>query len=68
KRVPMPELAFLGLTGRLGLPSLPQGAIAHIKYPVVIDGAAFRKATGFKHDHDELSCIADYRSAFPVPR
>lgn len=68
QRVPMPELAFLAMTGRFGLPSLPQGAIAHIKYPVVIDGAAFQKATGFQHAHDELSCIADFRSAFPAPR
>lgn len=68
QRVPMPELAFRSLTGQFGLPRLAEGAIAHIKYPVVIDGSAFRKATGYQHAHDELSCIADYRSAFPVPR
>ena len=68
ERVPMPEMAFLALTGRFGLPKLPPGAVAHIKYPVVVDGRAFEKATGFKHAHDELGCIADFRAAFPVPR
>jgi UDP-glucose 4-epimerase len=67
-RVPMPEFAFMGLNARFGLPKLPPGAVAHIKYPVVIDGAAFAKATGFVPAHDELSCIADFRAAFPAPR
>ena len=68
KPTPIPEVLFAGVLGRFGLPRLPRGALGHIKYPVVIDGEAFRKATGFQHQHDELSCIADYRSAFPVPR
>jgi UDP-glucose 4-epimerase len=67
-RVPMPELAFMALNARFGLPKLPPGAVAHIKYPVVVDGAAFAKATGFVPAHDELSCIADFRAAFPAPR
>jgi UDP-glucose 4-epimerase len=67
-RVPMPEFAFMALNARFGLPKLPPGAVAHIKYPVVVDGAAFRAATGYEYAHDELSCIADFRAAFPAPR
>ena len=45
------------LLGRFGLPQLPRGALAHIKYPVVIDAGAFRTATGFEHELDEETTI-----------
>jgi UDP-glucose 4-epimerase len=54
------------LLGRFGLPKLPPGAIAHIKYPVVVDAAAFRAATGFTHTIDEVRAVHEYRDAFPV--
>ncbi|MFS8065669.1 MAG: SDR family oxidoreductase, partial [Byssovorax sp.] len=45
--IPLPEKVFTMLLGRFGLPKLPPGAITHIKYPVVVDSASFRAATGF---------------------
>ncbi len=64
--VPFPEIAFRTMLGRFGLPKLPPGALSHIKYPVVVDSTAFRKATGFQHEMPEMRCIRDYRDAFPV--
>jgi UDP-glucose 4-epimerase len=67
RSMPLPEFLFAGLLGRFGLPRLPRGALAHIKYPVVIDGSAFRQATGFVHEVDEVQAISEYRKAFPLP-
>jgi UDP-glucose 4-epimerase len=64
--LPLPEVVFSRLLGRFGLPKLPPGAIAHIKYPVVIDGTAFREATGFKHEVDEVRAMHAFRDAFPI--
>ena len=64
--VPMPEFVFQRMLGRLGLPKLPPGALSHIKYPVVVDGSAFRKATGFVHEVDEVAAMQGFRDAFPV--
>lgn len=65
--VPLPEFVLRGLIGRFGFPSLPPGALTHIKYPVVVDASAFRKVTGFVHHHDEIDTIASFRHAFPRP-
>ncbi|MBK8257510.1 MAG: SDR family oxidoreductase [Polyangiaceae bacterium] len=65
-QIPLPEVVFANLLGRFGLPRLPKGALAHIKYPVVIDAEPFRKATGFQHEISEIQAIQEYRSAFPV--
>jgi UDP-glucose 4-epimerase len=59
--VPVPELVLSTLFGRFGLPQLPPGAVAHLKYPVVIDDSSFRAATGFQHERDEDVTIADFR-------
>jgi UDP-glucose 4-epimerase len=67
RAVPLPEILFRNLLGRFGLPRLPQGAIDHIKYPVVIDAAAFRRATGFQHEIDEVRAIREFCDAFPLP-
>lgn len=64
--VPLPEVIFRNALGRFGLPRLPPGAIDHIKYPIVIDGGAFRTATGFKHEIDEMEAIRAFRDAFPI--
>jgi UDP-glucose 4-epimerase len=64
--LPLPEIAFRAALGRFGLPRLPPGALAHIKYPVVVDSSAFREATGFKHEVDEVQAMQEYRDAFPV--
>jgi UDP-glucose 4-epimerase len=61
--VPLPELALKLLFGRFGLPQLPQGAVAHLKYPVVIDDSSFRAATSFNHKYDEDATIAAFRGA-----
>ncbi|CAN96665.1 MULTISPECIES: SDR family oxidoreductase [Sorangium] len=65
--VPLPEFVLRNAFGRFGLPKLPRAALTHIKYPVVVDGAAFRAATGFKHAIDEAQAIREYRDAHPVP-
>jgi UDP-glucose 4-epimerase len=64
----IPEFLVSGLQGRLGLPRLARGAIAHLKYPVVVDARAFREHTGFHHEHDELETLRAFREAFPLSR
>lgn len=66
KQVSLPEFFFLAAMGRFGLPRLPRGALTHIKYPVVIDDAAFREATGYQHDVDEVLAMREYKDAFPI--
>ncbi len=63
--VPVPEPLLEAVMGRFGLPELPSGALGHIKYPVVVDGSAFRRATGFAHRIDEDRAMREYRDAFP---
>jgi UDP-glucose 4-epimerase len=64
--IPLPEFALRFALGRGGLPSLTAGAIQHLKYPVVVDAAAFRGATGFDHQYDELETVRDFARAFPA--
>lgn len=59
--VPIPEPFFLAALGRFGLPRLPRGALAHVKYPVVIDSSRFRQATGFEHSFSEAQAMEAYR-------
>lgn len=63
KSIPIPEILFRLALGRFGLPSLPKGALMHIKYPVVIDSGAFREATGFEPSYDEDATIRDFVNA-----
>lgn len=65
--VPLPRWVLETMIGRFGFPRLPRGALTHIEYPVVVDPAAFRHATGFEHRYDELAAIAAFRAAFPRP-
>lgn len=67
KNLPVPEILLKTVMGRFGLPRLSDAALAHIKYPVVIDGQRFRSATGFKHEVDEVRALREYRATFPVP-
>jgi UDP-glucose 4-epimerase len=53
------------LLGRLGLPRLSTGAVAHIKYPIVISDESFRRATGFRPEHGEYETLAAFRAASP---
>lgn len=64
--VPVPEPLLQQLLGRFGLPELPRGALEHIKYPIVVDGSAYRKATGFAHLTDEVEVLRRYRRIAPV--
>lgn len=66
ERVPLPAAVLRVLSGRLGFPALPPGALAHVQYPVVVDDSAFRAATGFAHTYDERACIGAFREAFPI--
>jgi UDP-glucose 4-epimerase len=63
KHIPLPEPLLHALLGRFGLARLPPGAVTHIKYPVVVDDSAFRKATGFRPEMDEAQTIGSYRWA-----
>lgn len=53
------------LLGRFGLPRLPAGAVAHIKYPIVISDRAFRQATGFTAKFGEYETLDAFRAANP---
>jgi UDP-glucose 4-epimerase len=66
RMIPLPEFVFAGALGRFGLPKLPPGALSHIKYPLVVDAAAFRNATGFEHKYDELATLHAYRDKRPA--
>lgn len=59
--IPVPEPLLRGLLGKFGFPRLPPGALEHIKFPIVVDGKAFKRATGFTHEVDEVECLQRYR-------
>lgn len=63
--VPLPEFVLAAVLGRAGLPSLPRGALTHIKYPIVVDASAFRKAVGFHHQFDEARTLKAFAEKFP---
>jgi UDP-glucose 4-epimerase len=67
KILPLPEFLVSMAIGRFGLPKLPKGALEHIKHPVIVDGSAFKQATGFAHKYDESEAMRDFRAAFPPP-
>jgi UDP-glucose 4-epimerase len=68
RQIPVPEMLIAVAMGRFGLPKLTRGALAHVKFPVIVDSSAFRAATGFEHKIDESQAIAAYREAFPITR
>jgi len=59
--VPVPEPVYRWISGRFGFSSLPDGAINHVKYPIVVDAAAFARATGFKAVYDEVRTMEGVR-------
>lgn len=65
--LPVPEVFYSLSLGRFGLPRLTRGAVAHIKYPIVVDDGRFREATGFRHEHDAERTLGAFRAAFPLP-
>jgi UDP-glucose 4-epimerase len=66
RTLPLPEPLLALLLGRAGLPNLSRGALAHIKYPIVVDASAFRAATSFTHRFDELTTVQTFADAFPA--
>lgn len=63
KPVPLPESIIMRMLGHFGLPKLPRGALSHLKHPVVVDDAAFVRATGFEYTKDEQHTMAGFRAA-----
>ncbi|MBH24046.1 MAG: epimerase [Myxococcales bacterium] len=63
KAWPIPEPLYNAFLGRFGLPKLPAGAINHIKHPVVLDASAFREATDYTHQFDEVQTMNAFRWA-----
>jgi UDP-glucose 4-epimerase len=61
--IPLPEILMATFFGRFGLPQLPPGAVAHLKYPVVIDDSSFRATTGFNHRFNEDETIGAFQKA-----
>ncbi len=59
--IPLPEPLMRQLLGRFGFPRVPKGAIDHLKFPIVVDGRAFVRATEFKHAVDEVEVLRRYR-------
>lgn len=57
----IPEPLYKLVTGRFGFPALPDGAINHVKFPIVVDASAFRAATGFEHELDEVQVMEAVR-------
>lgn len=66
--VPLPEPVLRALLGRFGFPSLPAGALEHIKFPIVVEAKAFAKATGFQWAVDEVDALGRFRALAPPPR
>jgi len=66
--LPLPEFVYGLALGRFGLPKLPEGALQHIKYPVVADGSAFVRETAWKPRFDDAITMREYRAAFPPPK
>jgi UDP-glucose 4-epimerase len=60
--LPVPEGLFRAMLGRFGLPGLPQGAVEHIKFPIVIDSMRFKKTIGFRYTHDAEATIESFRA------
>jgi UDP-glucose 4-epimerase len=67
-RAVLPEAILAAFLGRRGLPGLPRGALAHIKYPVVCDGSLWRLTTGFEHRFDARATLEDFARTFPPAR
>ena len=61
--VPVPASLFPSVLGRFGFPHLTPAVGHHVKYPVVVDGGSFAKASGFRADYDEVQAMEAFRYA-----
>jgi len=59
--VPIPEPLYSRVLGRFGFPYLPDDAIAHVKYPIVIDNKAFVEATDFEPRYSAKQTMEGFR-------
>lgn len=62
RTLPLPAALINFGLARLALPNLPPAAIDHLKYPIVVDSSAFKRATGFEHRYDEEETIHAFRA------
>ena len=60
--VSVPQLLYPALARRLSRAPLPSSALNHIKYPVVVNGDAFKEATGFEHRLNEPQLLEAFRA------
>lgn len=53
----IPEPLLPHVLGHFGFPFLPRGSINHLKYPIVVDGSPFHRATNFRYrfEVDEIA-------------
>ena len=56
-----PRTALPSVLGRFGFPYLPDDAVAHVKYPIVIDNKAFVEATGFEPRYSAKQTMEGFR-------
>ena len=61
RAVPIPEPLYSSALGRFGFPYLPPTAVAHVKYPIVIDNTAFVEATGFTPRSTDKKTMESFR-------
>ncbi len=61
RAIPLPEPIFRRSLGRFGFPKMPSSATPHIKHPVVVDGSAFVKTTGFEYQYSESQTMEGFR-------
>ena len=61
RAVRIPEPMYPAVLGRFGFPFLPPSAVAHVTYPVVIDGSAFVEATGFAPRYTAKQTMEGFR-------
>lgn len=66
KNFPMPEGMVRRVLGRFGFPAMPVGAVEHVKFPIVIDDAAFRDATDYRFEFDEIETMRAFEAAGDV--
>jgi UDP-glucose 4-epimerase len=60
KNVALPEPMLPWVFGRMGFSALPRGAVNHLKFPVVVDGQAFQRATQFSAQSGAAQAIAAF--------
>jgi len=61
RRVPLPEPVMRLVRGRLGFPSIPQGAVDFLKFACTVDGSRFHEASGFAPADTLADTLADMR-------